>query len=330
MEISGASPSRTSASNLLALGTRYEFDIDFINLYGNLNSTPIYTFAGSPSSTSTFRDLYLLADNDVDGVSYKARGKLEYFVAYDRNAKLIHNLLPAKRNSDNVIGMYDEVNNVFYTNAGSGQFIPGPEVSDYTFLEYIESTGTQYINTGFTPSGTTRFDVGFNTSSLVGATGFGTIFGSRQNHYTRGYQLTTYSDDITVLKGHFLYGTSANTPEGLATIRHNVDIVVGSNMHIIYSENTLTSNDVVTDTISAQSFTAPSPIYVFALNENGSATEFSNTKLQFLSIYDNGVLVREYIPAIRKSDGVVGLYDKANDVFYTNAGTGEFIGGQPV
>ncbi|MCQ2580650.1 MAG: hypothetical protein MJ164_00560 [Alphaproteobacteria bacterium] len=38
------------------------------------------------------------------------------------------NLIPARRNSDNVLGMYDTVSGTFFENAGTGDFIAGPEV----------------------------------------------------------------------------------------------------------------------------------------------------------------------------------------------------------
>ncbi len=37
-------------------------------------------------------------------------------------------LIPAKRNSDGVIGMYDTVTKTFFTNSGTGSFIAGPEI----------------------------------------------------------------------------------------------------------------------------------------------------------------------------------------------------------
>ena len=37
--------------------------------------------------------------------------------------------------------------------------------SGYTQLDYIESTGTQYIDTGITPDTTLEFDITFNTSN---------------------------------------------------------------------------------------------------------------------------------------------------------------------
>ena len=41
---------------------------------------------------------------------------------------LIQYFIPCYRRSDNVIGFYDLVNDVFYTNAGSGTFSKGPNV----------------------------------------------------------------------------------------------------------------------------------------------------------------------------------------------------------
>ena len=42
--------------------------------------------------------------------------------------------MPAKRKSDNVLGMYDIINGTFYTNAGSGTFTGGPAVVDSGWL----------------------------------------------------------------------------------------------------------------------------------------------------------------------------------------------------
>ena len=44
------------------------------------------------------------------------------------NENLVRNFIPAKRNSDNVVGMYDTVTQTFFTNAGSGTFTAGPEI----------------------------------------------------------------------------------------------------------------------------------------------------------------------------------------------------------
>jgi len=43
---------------------------------------------------------------------------------------LVRNMIPCYRRSDLKPGMYDTVNNVFYTNSGSGEFILGPVVEE--------------------------------------------------------------------------------------------------------------------------------------------------------------------------------------------------------
>ena len=58
---------------------------------------------------------------------------------------LVRNFIPAKRNSDNVLGLYDLVNNVFYTNAGSGTFIAGPEVPKTIKCHLISPIKTQGV-----------------------------------------------------------------------------------------------------------------------------------------------------------------------------------------
>lgn len=41
------------------------------------------------------------------------------------------NGIPARRDSDGEIGMYDTVTNTFFTNSGTGEFIGGPVVNLY-------------------------------------------------------------------------------------------------------------------------------------------------------------------------------------------------------
>ena len=48
-------------------------------------------------------------------------------------------------------------------------------------------------------------------------------------------------------------------------------------------------------------------------------------KLYSCQIYDNGTLVRDYVPCMT-ADGEVGLYDVVTRMFFGNAGTGVFIG----
>jgi hypothetical protein len=53
-------------------------------------------------------------------------GTLYYFKLFVEGT-LVRDLIPCK-NSNNVVGMYDVVNNVFYTSPNGNAFVAGPEV----------------------------------------------------------------------------------------------------------------------------------------------------------------------------------------------------------
>ena len=102
----------------------------------------------------------------VGELHFDGYGKCWYLKIYDHNKVLLRDLVPCK-NSNNIVGMYDIVNDVFYTNAGTDNFIGGPEVqllknisfkevktisrvpNEYIEVDYIESDGTNtYKNNG--------------------------------------------------------------------------------------------------------------------------------------------------------------------------------------
>ncbi|MBP5485790.1 MAG: hypothetical protein J6Y07_03740 [Alphaproteobacteria bacterium] len=64
---------------------------------------------------------------------YPFLGKVWTLRAY-QNGVLVGNFIPAKRNSDNEIGMYDTVSGTFKTNTGTGTLIAGPEISNNVYL----------------------------------------------------------------------------------------------------------------------------------------------------------------------------------------------------
>jgi hypothetical protein len=68
-------------------------------------------------------------------------------------------------------------------------------------------------------------------------------------------------------------------------------------------------------------------IFIFACN-NASVRYYPNAlRLYYFKMYNNNVLVRDFVPVIRITDNVVGLYDLVNGTFYMNQGTGAFIPG---
>lgn len=80
-----------------------------------------------------------------------------YWKVYDANNQLIQDLRPCL-GKDGTACMYDTVSKQYFYNQGTGQFAYGERIG-YTPIEYIESTGTQYIDTGVVPTANTDIDM---------------------------------------------------------------------------------------------------------------------------------------------------------------------------
>ena len=72
--------------------------------------------------------IWVFAHNDNWVGNYFARVKMYKLDIYDESLVHIYDLVPCYRKSDNVIGMYDTVNNQFYTNSWTGTFTKWPNV----------------------------------------------------------------------------------------------------------------------------------------------------------------------------------------------------------
>lgn len=77
----------------------------------------------------------------------------------------------------------------------------------------------------------------------------------------------------------------------------------------------------------------PVPIAIFGYNSgsSGDVTSKREFKLYRARISNDYEVIRDYVPCYRKSDGVVGLYEKVTGQFLTNdADTGSFAKGKDV
>jgi hypothetical protein len=68
----------------------------------------------------------MFSDTSTTASGCHALGKF-YGSWYKSNGELVSNLIPVKRRSNGVVGIYDEIRNVFITPTG-GSFTAGPEV----------------------------------------------------------------------------------------------------------------------------------------------------------------------------------------------------------
>ena len=182
--------------------------------------------------------------------------------------------------------------------------------SGYKRLEYIQSTGTQYINSKFKANQDTRVVIDFEYISGD------VVFGAYDATGANGFGLQAASN-----KWYTYYGTSSeySSTEVVANIRLVADV----------NKNVSTLNGAVLRTATANTFSGANPLIIFGIY-NGSAPGFLTAlKIYSCQIYDNGTLVRDFIPC-KNASGVIGLWDDVNNTFYSNAGSGTFTAGPEV
>ena len=195
------------------------------------------------------------------------------------------------------------------------QFVPGPKLpSGYKEVEYIQSSGTQYINTGFIPKYDSRIvlDAEVTNSSIACA-----LFGARgAASGTNPLANTLFSLSGGAIRSDY-YGSSVSsttTVSGRTIFDKNKNVVS-------FGSNTITNN--------SSTASSNQTLFLFAVQTAGSATLLATMKLYACQIYDNGTLVRDFYPCTNES-GAVGLYDLVGKQFYSNAGTGAFVAGPEI
>lgn len=288
------------------INTDFESVKNYVEVLGHTWDVDYYspsesTTVSGGTITPTFADLTALEDGTAVGITLPS----DVNSASGINIDFLGTNKIVDIDSQNVQSLSKETEWIF-------QFVPGPKLpSGYTELEYIQSNGTQYIDTGFKPNQDTKISItvdfplsgttwlyGCRTSAQLNKLGFLSIGG---NAY------------------RFDYASSANTLTTKPTGKFTIDS----------DKNKCYINGELVFTATYTTFVSPVNMYIFNNNNNGSLGHGSSAKLYNCSIYDNGVLIRNFIPCKNTSD-TVGLYDSVNNQFYQNSGTDTFIAGPEI
>ena len=187
---------------------------------------------------------------------------------------------------------------------------------EYQEVEYIESDGTQYIDTGFVPNQNTEFEVEYELNKQGT---YGIIFGGEQAYSNNAFHM-------------YVSGSPKKWDIGFGRF-YTYSIEVEFNKKIKYKINKTSYyfDNVEYTYISNPTFDNARAVYLFADNRSSVLLDVNaQKKIYKCSIKDNNTLVRNFIPCYRKSDNEIGMYDTVNKVFYTNQGTGTFLKGNNV
>lgn len=256
---------------------------------------------------------------NISSNRYAQVGKWYYIKVY-RSGTLVRDYVPCVRNSDGVAGLYDKVENKFYTNSGTGSFgsgaTTGDAVEEYQRVEYLDFTGGQIINSGVIPTRDTTTQVTFKTS-----TDGKWLFGSRTNYgSTDTYAMHLYTAGNSL----WFQIASSSTPQQSYNFSGNKVTVKVDKNYMWVNGKQLNST-----AFSSSGFTTSSwPLYFGGINEKGSGTDRPFTgQIYDIKIWQGSTLVRDFVPVVRSRGGVAGMYDMVEGKFYANAGSGSFKAG---
>ena len=178
--------------------------------------------------------------------------------------------------------------------------------AEYTRLEYLESTGIQYINPHLwiPKDGTAKMEMD-----------------AQMKHTSHGWTGANAYMQLNLTNSYYDIISSGSSDTGVP-IGNRDKIVLDWGNHIL----TLYVNGQKLRTKDWSNFSSErSAFMMFHLGSyNGDA--IAQGKIYSLKITINGV-VSNFIPAQRNSDGELGMYDTVSGTFFTNAGTGTFIAG---
>lgn len=196
--------------------------------------------------------------------------------------------------------------------------------SGYKELEYIASTktGGQYIDLNILLYDTLNknYDIAIKFNPIGAgsdSTTQGTIFGCQDNTGSP-WPGTFIRVSGTNMVGRYIGGSSKDNTLGK----------LGNDIEL--TEKTSPSKNVYNYNNSGKTHTWGTSLFCIFNNQAKTARiRYIEAKLYYFKLFVEGTLVRDMIPCINPSN-VVGLYDLANDVFYSSPNGVAFVAGPEI
>lgn len=177
--------------------------------------------------------------------------------------------------------------------------------NEYKQVEYIESTGTQWIDTLISANRIKEIDVKFNikkTNDHQGIVGGG--YASTNNTFQVIYNYS--ANRINARWGEYTTGIDYD---------ENIHTVKLSQENVLIDDKVQGSGTAVNDNRTVILFARHTD------NMGEGIQNYSKCKIYYCKIYETNGTIHEYIPCFSTSNNKPGLYDIINNAFYTNAST---------
>ena len=237
------------------------------------------------------------------------------------NNVIVRDLIPVR--VGNVGYLFDKVSGQLFGNAGTGSFILGPDIKP---IEYLQSSGTQKIDTGINYNLTSKIKIEMETTII---------------NENRCVLISNYCDGNAACISCEVGGTSnshARTPRFYMSLTNKnttsdtwagvaVPLNTLNNVIFEYDKTTgkkrLTSQTTTNELVFTGNPYGTTQNLLLFLDHRASPSAIAyGVRIGKVKIYINDNIVRYFIPVRVGSTGY--MYDKVSGQLFGNAGTGTF------
>ena len=196
---------------------------------------------------------------------------------------------------------------------------------EYQEVEYLESTGTQWIATNYIPTDDvdTYKKVTCEYAWTTNQTNDSMLFGYNSTNSTLYYERYAHRTAYSAIGLSRYRAIVGGLGDGQLNTKYN----------LIMDEQTceIVGGTSATPTSYWESID-PIPMYIFAWNNKNKYADYINcgVRIYSLTFIEGDSMAANFVPCYRKSDNEPGMYDTVSGNFYTNSGTGEFLVGNNV
>jgi hypothetical protein len=298
-------------------------DGDYLSLVPDGSTTNLAADTANANIFTT--NLTVFANNwGTEGLAWGSYARC-YTLKMWEDGTLVRDFLPCIKGG--VAGLWNRVENKVYLpfgNTVAGTVTNDLPICEYEpayFLDYIQSTGTEFINTGVRGRSDTKAEIEMEWCEVGSDWSFLDARGSINNDSTPPTRFFLWHTSL----GHHAYGYADYKRQDRTTALANSRYHVVS--ELAKGRQTLTVNDeVIANATDSRVVDAGCNLYLFVANI-GDATPsyFSKARLYRLKLWQKATdetdyaLVRDFRPAIAK-DGTIGLWDVVGQRFYPSVG----------
>ena len=198
--------------------------------------------------------------------------------------------------------------------------------TEYQQVEYIENTGSSYIDTGKILTQNNSFEFKMKSPEVLGSEtsmNCGSRSGASFNNISSNFQGNNLTVDFNNSNYTWYRASYSMQPSTIYKVYSSKLIRKISDEN----DNVLASNtNVCNDTIRT-----PNTCTIFKINPAPQTYWlYARTKLYYFKIWENDELVMNLVPCYRKADNEIGMYDTITNTFLTNQGTDIFVKGNDV